>query len=215
MCFERVPRAELVEEARAVGYPLSVLRLAIAAYTLPRTVAVDGAHSRPVVAERGITAGSGLATFELRMLLIRMLDNVARKHPNVGLTICVDDSTFECTGTSRAVVQAITAAGTAMCDGFIALGLTVSKTKSVVLASSAALATEAARGLRRFGVTPKAQSDLPGTTATAGGPRRTARQIEIQCPQIDACEVRVSAAHRHFYAEAVADWPQRCGGLRR
>ena len=59
-----------------MGYSLWVLRLSLAAYRLARVLRVDGAFSNFIVATRGITAGSGLATTELRVLMTNIVDGV-------------------------------------------------------------------------------------------------------------------------------------------
>ena len=66
--FETVPHYVLAACALALGYPLIILRLCIDAYRCPRTIGIDGVYSREIVAARGITAGSGTATSELRLL---------------------------------------------------------------------------------------------------------------------------------------------------
>ena len=76
--FERVPWDLLVAAAHECGYNLYLLRLSIAAYALLKAITVDGACSRFVRALRGMTAGSTFANIELRVLLIRSLDIVAR-----------------------------------------------------------------------------------------------------------------------------------------
>ena len=71
--FETVPHYVLATAAKAKGYPTVLLRLCLAAYRAPRTIGVDGIYSRETVATREITAGSGTATSELRVLLLEMM----------------------------------------------------------------------------------------------------------------------------------------------
>ncbi len=71
--FERIPYRVLVREAKRLGYPLRLLRLAIATYRLPRTVRVGEALSDLVVALKGIAAGSGTATTEMRVVMINLV----------------------------------------------------------------------------------------------------------------------------------------------
>ena len=66
--FETVPHDLLVEAAKAKGYSVMLLRLSIAAYRLQRSIGIDGVFSKFMRATRGITAGSGFATSELRLL---------------------------------------------------------------------------------------------------------------------------------------------------
>ena len=68
--FESVPHAVLAAAARKLGYPLVLLRLCLARYRLKRTIGVDGVYSKEIVATRGITAGSGIVTTELRLLML-------------------------------------------------------------------------------------------------------------------------------------------------
>ena len=54
--FERIPHALLVREAEALGYPLWLIRLAIATYKLQRVLRVGKTASDIVEAMRGIIA---------------------------------------------------------------------------------------------------------------------------------------------------------------
>ena len=89
--FEKVPHHRLAQAARKHGYNLTVLRLTLAAYRLPRSVGISGIYSRTVAACCGITAGSGTATVELRVLLIDVINETYRVWPNVRLALMVDD----------------------------------------------------------------------------------------------------------------------------
>ena len=68
----------LVREAVKLGYPLMTLRLSLAAYAMGRMLKVGEALSQVVAPTRGITAGSGTATTEMRILMIHVVD-AARK----------------------------------------------------------------------------------------------------------------------------------------
>ena len=74
---------------------MAILRLALKAYTVPRTVGTDGVYSRTVTATRGITAGSGTATAELRALVLDLLDILEETHPEVLAAVYVDDINLE------------------------------------------------------------------------------------------------------------------------
>ena len=67
--FERVPHRLVAEAAVRWGFNLVVLRLSLAAYRLHRAIGVDGTFSILLVATRGLPAGSGFATVELRLIL--------------------------------------------------------------------------------------------------------------------------------------------------
>ena len=93
--FESVPHDQLWDAASRHGYPLAILRLALAAYAMPRTISSDGACSRLVTAARGITAGSGTATAELRALILDLIDRLAHDYPQLIQAIYVDDVNIE------------------------------------------------------------------------------------------------------------------------
>ena len=105
-CFESVPHQQLVTAARARGVPLTLLRLSLQAYRLRRTIGVDNMFSRIVVAIRGITAGSGFATTELRALLFDVVLEVrARWAPTLSLKVYVDDLTLSASGVPQHIVR--------------------------------------------------------------------------------------------------------------
>ena len=93
--FESVPHRQLWEAAERRGYPMTTLRLALAAYAMPRSISSDGAFSRLVSATRGITAGSGTATAELRALTLDLIDALAEEFPEVVQAVYVDDVNLE------------------------------------------------------------------------------------------------------------------------
>ena len=72
--FEMVPYDWLVRQARKYGFSLRLLRLSIAAYKLSCAVGTCGSFSGLVRALRGVTAGSGFAQTELRVLLLEVVD---------------------------------------------------------------------------------------------------------------------------------------------
>lgn len=94
--FEFVCHKLLVDEARGNDYSLCVVRLSLAAYKIARAIGVGGVYSALVFALRGITAGSGFATTELRVLLTRVAFEISRT-PSMGLKVYVDDMTLSST----------------------------------------------------------------------------------------------------------------------
>ena len=82
----------LAAAARALGYPIVLFRLCLMAYRFPRTIGIDGNYSRTLVATRGITAGSGSATSELRVLLFGMMNELnERWSRQLTVKLYVDD----------------------------------------------------------------------------------------------------------------------------
>jgi len=89
--FDYVPRWLLVREAIELGYPLKLLRLSIATYQLKRVIRVGAVVSKVVSAITGITAGSGFATTEMRLVMIRVIDRALSLYPTITPTLFVDD----------------------------------------------------------------------------------------------------------------------------
>ena len=96
--FEKVQHHIVKAAAKKHGYNLTILRLTFAAYRMARVVGVDGVMSRRIIAICGITAGSGTATTELRMLLLDIVDDTFVMWATVTLTVFVDDMSIESTG---------------------------------------------------------------------------------------------------------------------
>jgi len=67
--FEKVPHDVVFRLAQKRGFNLWLVRMSVASYRLARSIGIDGAYSRMVVATRGITAGSVFATSELRIII--------------------------------------------------------------------------------------------------------------------------------------------------
>ena len=150
--FDRVPHHILAREAAHLGYSLWVLRLALAAYRLGRVLRLDGAISSLVFALRGITAGSGLATTEMRILLMRIVDEACVLYPAVTPTLFVDDLSAEVAGTRRFILRYLIPFVLFVCDRMTNDHLEISRKKSVCVASSDSLGKDLARGLQRFGI---------------------------------------------------------------
>ncbi len=171
--FERVPRQQLVDEAARVGYPLHLLRLSLAAYKLPRVVMIGGVVSRRVSSTRGIAAGSGAATTELRALLLGLLDRLTAAFPAVRIQAYVDDITMDIMRTARLAASIMAKAGRALCEGLRALGLELSPTKCKCTASSARIGAHVSAALRQYGVQYCARVKSLGVGLGAGRRRNT------------------------------------------
>ncbi len=140
--FERVPHQWLLRQGARYAYPLRVLRLSIAAYRLSRCITIDGCCSILMLAGRGITAGSVHATIELRMLLIEWLDDTFRMYKLLVLTVYVDDTSMESSGSLETVVKTVVGAVKYFTSALIGIGMEFSLTKNVILASRPAMAND-------------------------------------------------------------------------
>ena len=114
--FDRVPYQLLIDEAAHLGYSLWVLRLSIQAYRADRILRIDGAISERIQPVRGITAGSGLATTEMRLVMMRIVEKAWKIAPNVVPTLFVDDLSVEIAGSPKFVVRNIVAFTKSACS---------------------------------------------------------------------------------------------------
>ena len=72
--FDYVPHWVLIREGLNLGYPLWLLRLSISTYKMSRVVRVKKVVSGLIWAYRGMTAGSGFSTTEMRVVMINMVE---------------------------------------------------------------------------------------------------------------------------------------------
>ena len=103
--FERIRHAYLLRQAIKHGYPIWLLRLSLATYRLQRVVRICTSVSREVLACRGITAGSGFATSEMRLAMLSPMDAACKAHPTVVPTAFVDDVACELSGRQEAILH--------------------------------------------------------------------------------------------------------------
>jgi hypothetical protein len=150
--FERIPHWVLVREARRLGYPLWLIRLSLATYRLERVLRVGRAISDPIRATRGITAGSGLATTEMRLVMVNIVDQATRAYPSVTPTLFVDDLSAESVAPEGHIKQHLIGFVRMVCGRIASDGMEASATKSVCAASSVRLGQELAESLSEFGV---------------------------------------------------------------
>ena len=82
-----------------------MFRLSTATYRLTRVIRIGTTVSIEVMANRGITAGFGMATTEMRIVLINLIDAATIAHPMVVLTVYVDDISAEMTGPDEHIIK--------------------------------------------------------------------------------------------------------------
>ena len=180
--FEMIPHHLVVQAALDRGYNLVVLRLSLAAYKLGRAVGIDGAFSRRICARRGITAGSGFATTELRLLLQGVIERLQQRWTAacVGIKLYVDDLTLTVTGTPQFVARLLKAVVDFVIDILEKeLLLDVSAKKSGIVAGRPRLARHIAGSLRSQKARPMPHAKLLGTGA-AGCRRRSTYTIKVR-----------------------------------
>ncbi len=149
--FEKIPHTVLRREAARLRYNLWILRLSLATYRLRRSIRCDGVFSRLLTPLRGITAGSGFATTEMRLVVIHTVDAVVLRYPMVRPSVFVDDISTEMASTKRLIVANLIPATAMICTGLEDDGLEVSADKSFCTASEIDLGRQLQEGLRRWG----------------------------------------------------------------
>ena len=106
-CFEHVDHLILWQQAKHLGYPLSVLRLSIATYRWPRAVQLGSISSPPIYPTCGTVAGSTGATLELKVYCVVQIRGVNRRNPTVRIAVMVDDFLLGAVGSSALEVLLI------------------------------------------------------------------------------------------------------------
>ena len=174
-CFETVPHDELLAAAKARNLPLTVLRLSLAAYRLARSLGVDGVYSATVVATRGITAGSGFATTELRVILFDLIIEVRRRWTFAfRLTVYVDDLTLSSNGTPRQVLHTMLRALSFIVNALQErLRMQVAPKKSFSLAGRPSLSKALSGAMAKKTVAHRNATRLLGADNAAGRRRST------------------------------------------
>ena len=192
-----IPHQLFVSAARKHGFSPWILRLSLAAYRLPRAIGVEGVYSRLIIASRGITAGSGFAATELRILLLDVIDQTYQLFPSLELSVYVDDITPYYSGYSpSAVVQRVARATDFLVDTLQKdYLLEVSTQKSFVLASSMKLAQRVAVASRSGKLTSKRSGKLLGTPI-GGGRRRSVRTLHKRLHDFRGKAHRIQALRR-------------------
>ena len=133
---------------------------------------MGGVYSDVILPIRGLAAGSVHATRELRALMISIFDEVRRQLPSAMITVYVDDTTIECAGTQKTVLETVTAATEMVCSGMVHNGMKLSTTKNVVLSSRKRLGEAIQRKLGRWHVKRSVRGKMLGV-GVSGGVRRT------------------------------------------
>ena len=191
--FETVKHHHLVQAAQRHGWNPWLLRMSLAAYRAARVIDVDGVVSRSITAVDGITAGSGFATTELRVLLLTLVDATYEFYREIRFTFFVDDVTIEAFGEPHNVHTK-----NAMATSFVIhhfedeLDMEISATKSVAISSQQKLARKTVEALDDNKVQVKSSAKMLGVWGSGGGRRNTQRQKD-SLEQVKGRTARVHA----------------------
>ncbi len=182
--FDFVPHDQLVRLASLLDYPLHVLRLSLASYLLPRVVVIGRACSRLVSPMRGIGAGSTLATAEMRAMVLHLTDEVKIRFNAINLVQYVDDTSLAVAATRRILLQQAAGGLKVIGRRFKEMGLQLSDTKNIIIASSRGIADEIIERAREDGITLNLaeQAKSLGSAVGAGNRRATKAAVKrLRC----------------------------------
>ena len=183
--------------------------MSLAAYRLARTVRVSGVYAAAVRATRGITAGAGHATVELRVLLIEYLDEADRRSSLVTLTVYVDDIGAECTGRETLILQELVQVILFIVSKFTSMRLTFSDTKNVCCASRPLLGQALVRALPELSL--RYQHRVVSLGSALGAGRR--RNAQVATRRLAAFVARRGRFRRLRRAGIRTDRLMRTGGI--
>ena len=206
-CFETVPHEPLVRAARKHNYNLFVLRLSLDAYRSGRTIVINGTCSRIIIAVCSITAGSGFATSELRVLLLDVIDSTYKIWSGISLAVFVDDFTADAAGTESEVTRLVVGATAHIIHCLeVDLEMEVSESKSVVVCSSVRLALNIQARTSMHKVSVVRTAKILGAPH-GGGARRCVKplrsRINVFRDKIDNIQaVRAVGVHTHTIVRA-------------
>jgi len=192
--FETVPHWVLAEAARRAGYNMAILRLSLAAYRLWRVLSIEGIFSRRVRATRGITAGSGFATGELKVLLLDLMRALQTFWPfDLQVKLFVDDLTLAAAGSPSWLIRLLIKVTDFVVDWLERrLRMTVSDTKSKVIASDPKIAQCIAEGTKSRKIKATSITQLLGTDS-AGGRRRRTQTQQQRFSDFKSCRHRIKS----------------------
>ena len=177
--FDTIPWHLLVTEAIKLIYSLWILRLSIATYRAPRHIRMNGAFSAPILPRRSLAAGGGLATSEMRLALISIVDRALNVAPQACPTLYVDDLSVEVVGGDNFVLDQLVNFTKSCCSDIIDSQQAVSDTKSYCTASTPKLGAAIQEALAEFGIKYKARVISLGA-AMGAGRRRNATALSAR-----------------------------------
>ena len=169
-----------------------MIRLSIAAYHLVRAIGVDGTFSRLILATCSITAGSVFAATEFRAILLDVYASTVTLYAIICFSLYVDDGSFACADYESDAVAIVAAATDHVAkqleDFQTGLGLTVSTTESVAVASIISLACLLSKVSATGKATTARRAKLLGT-AVCGVAKRTTSVLQKRLANL-RCKVR-------------------------
>ena len=96
--YERNPYWLLLQCAHEQGFNLTIVWLALQAYSGHRIIRVDQAFSRGVQVYQGIIAGCAMATILVKVFMWKVLDIARKRFPMIKLKVYIDDLLLQWVG---------------------------------------------------------------------------------------------------------------------
>ena len=113
---------------------------------------MTGAYSTAITPKRSLTAGGGLATTEMRLALISIVDRALHVAPQAQPTLYVDDLSIEVVGGDRFVMRQLVAFTVAFCQAITDALMVISHLKSYCTASTTQLGHDIQAALAEYGI---------------------------------------------------------------
>ena len=140
--YDNIQHNVLRQAAREHGMSATLLETALASYTGPRYLAVDGfGASATLHTDQGVMAGCSLCTTWAKLATLDPMDAVVRKWGprTVGVNLYIDDVVMCTYGSDNAVVTRLGGATETLIEEMWARGISLAEGKTAVAASSQAL----------------------------------------------------------------------------
>ena len=96
--YERIPHYLLLQCAHEQGFNLTIVWLALQAYSGHRRIRVDQAFSREIQVHQGIIAGCAMATTLVKVFMWKILDTARKRFPMIKLKVYLDDLLLQWVG---------------------------------------------------------------------------------------------------------------------
>ncbi len=195
--FESIDREQLAEEAKALGFPLPVLRAALSAYAMARMLTIQGRVAREMHPTRGVVAGCPLAMTLVKVYYLRALDKFTADAPRgIHLDAYVDDLTLSVVGEARRITIDITIAHEMLTKVVTEmLGCSFAQGKTAIVATSRETAAAIARCIGMPAADARAQC-LLGVDCTAGGARKIIARGSKKAARLRAAMARRNRLRR-------------------
>ena len=204
--FEMVDWQLLRSRAMQEGFPLPILRMAMALYAAPRFVGADGVVDVGRYPSRGIAPGCPWAMTFAKLYVLDSFRRITAANPSVHLSVFVDDIVVSAEADDKSTVRRMLVDASADVRDAIGSDLRaeMAEEKSVVVASDPKLARQVCRDLQLPESAATAAAVFWGGEVSMGKRRRLwaskagrrfrLRQMEARLPRVRAFRAAAGSA---------------------